>query len=326
MSDKNTEKESLRIAAEAKIAGEPLARDPIKLVNPQPGEELLHKLLHELQVHQVELTMQNDELRRAQIAMEESRDRYVDLYDFAPIGYLTLSREGVISEINLTAADMLGIVRKQLVSRRFSQFVLKEDRESWDRHFINVLQHGQRQRCEVSLLRGDGSSFIAQMDSVNCSELEKSSLLETKLNWVSVVRIALSDISERMQSEIALQEARKLTESIMDSVHEPFLVLDRNMMIVSANRSFHKIFGVTTADTVGRQIYELSQHKWDIPKLRNLLENILPVNPVVERFEIEHEFPSIGKRKLLFDARRIMGKTGETQAILLTIYDTVTPA
>jgi PAS domain S-box-containing protein len=175
MSGKDTtvEPDHLRSIAEARIN-----REPLTLVNPQPSEELLFKLVYELQVHQLELKLQNDELRQAQIAMEKSRDRYADLYDFAPIGYPTLSREGMISEINLTAADMLGIMPNQFVSLRFSQFVMKEDRERWDKHFINVLQHSQRQRCEISLLRGDGSSFVAQMDSVNCSELENSSLSE----------------------------------------------------------------------------------------------------------------------------------------------------
>ena len=81
MSDKQAKPDALRTEAESRIL-----REPITLANPQEGEELLHKLLHELQVHQIELKMQNDELRLAQIAMEESRDRYVDLYDFAPIG------------------------------------------------------------------------------------------------------------------------------------------------------------------------------------------------------------------------------------------------
>ena len=325
MSDKKTEKDTLRTAAEAKIAGEPLARDPIRLVNPQPGEELLHKLLHELQVHQVELNMQNDELRQAQIAMEESRDRYVDLYDFAPIGYLTLSREGVISEINLTAADMLGIVRNQLVSRRFSQFVVKEDRDRWDRHFVNALQQSQRQRCEVSLQRGDGSSFHVQMDSVKCSELDKSSLLETNPNWVSMVRIALSDISERVQAETALHNARELAESIMETVHEPLLVLDGELKVVLASLSFYDHFGVTPEETVGRPIFELGQRQWDIPDLRNLLKTILPHSRILGNFEVEHEFPDIGKRQLLLNARYITGKTGETQAILLAINDVTVP-
>jgi PAS domain S-box-containing protein len=320
MNDKKTDKDTLRTEAEAKIT-----REPIVLVNPQPCEDLLHKLLHELQVHQVELNMQNDELRRTQLAMEESRDRYVDLYDFAPIGYLTLSREGMISELNLTTADMLGIVRKQLVSRRFSQFVAEEDRERWYKYFINVLQHGQRQRCEVSLLRGDGSSFTAQMDSVNCSEPENSPLPATKSDRVSMVRIALSDISERMQSETALHNARELGESIMDTVHEPLLVLDSAMKVVSASLSFYEHFGVTPEETVGRHISELGQHQWDIAELRNLPETIKPHSRILDNFAVEHDFPNIGKRKLMLNARYIFGKTGETQAILLAINDVTAP-
>jgi PAS domain S-box-containing protein len=316
MTDKKTETVSLRNEAEATIA-----REPIALVNPQPGEELLHKLLHELQVHQVELKMQNDELRQTQIAMEESRDRYVDLYDFAPIGYLTLSPEGMISELNLTAADMLGVVRKQLVSRRFSQFVVKNDRDRWYRHFMSVLQHSQRQHCEVSIERGDGSVFHAQLDSVNCCELENSTVLESKKDWVSAVRIALSDITERIQRETALVDARGLAESILDIVKEPLLVLDSTLKVVSASESFFKHFGITPEESVGRQIYELSNYQWDIPKLRNLLENILPNNPVFEGLEIEQNFPGIGECKLLLNARHIIGKSGETQALLLAIND-----
>jgi PAS domain S-box-containing protein len=316
MNDKKTENISLRTKAETSVA-----QEPISLVNPQPGEELLHKLLHELQVHQVELKMQNDELRQAQIAMEESRDRYVDLYDFAPIGYLTLSREGMISELNLTAADMLGVVRKQLVSRRFSQFVVKEDRDRWYRHFMSVMQHSQRQHCEVSIERGDGSIFHAQLDSVNCCELEESTVLERKKDWVSAVRIALSDVTERIQNETALVDARGLAENIMDTVHEPLIVLDSTLKVISASDAFYKHFQITPEEAVGRQLNELNQHQWDIPKLRNLLENILPDSPFVKGLEIEKDFPSIGKRRLLLNARRITGKTGETQAILLAIND-----
>lgn len=314
MTDMKSEDISLRSEAEATIV-----RESLTLVNPQPGEELLHKLLHELQVHQVELKMQNDELRLTQIAMEESRDRYVDLYDFAPIGYLTLSPEGMISELNLTAADMLGTVRKQLVSRRFSQFVVKEDRERWYRHFMSVIQHSQRQRCEVSIQRGDGSVFHAQLDSVNCCELDKSPLLETKKEWVSAVRIAVSDISERIQNEVALLDARGLPENIMDTVHEPLLILDSSLKVTGASRSFYKIFQLTPEEAVGRPIFELGQHRWDIPKLRNLLETILPGNLLLEGVEIELDYLPIGKRKVLLNARRIIGKTGETQSILLAM-------
>jgi PAS domain-containing protein len=94
----------LRAEAEARLARAPKARGPVA-----PAE----RLLHELQVHQIELETQNDELRRSQVALEESRDRYLDLYEFAPVGYLTVTAEGLISEVNLTGTALLHLERKK---------------------------------------------------------------------------------------------------------------------------------------------------------------------------------------------------------------------
>ena len=104
-------------------------------------------LLHELQVHQVELEMQNESLRQSHIEMEKSRDRYVDLYDFSPVGYLTISGEGMISEANLTAADLLGTERSKLLKYRVTNFVVAEDHERWDRYFLNVQQSVEKPDC-----------------------------------------------------------------------------------------------------------------------------------------------------------------------------------
>lgn len=321
MDDKTKIPDSLRAEAESHIAKEPMV-----LVNPQPGEELLHKLLHELQVHQVELQMQNEALRQAEIAMEESRDRYADLYDFAPIGYLTLSREGMINEINLTAADMLGVVRGKLIKRRFSQFVAEADRDRWYLHFGSVLKHDQRQRCELVFQHEDGSHFNAQLDSLKVrnalgsEELEQAPGLHTKDGAFSV-RIAVTDITERVQAETAVAEAREFAESIVNTVREPLIVLDDALKVVSVSRAFYQKFHVMPEDTVGRQIYELGKHQWDIPKLREMLETILPHNRVLEDFEVVHDFPGIGKRRMLLNARRLVCKTGETQLILLAMED-----
>ncbi|MDO8311172.1 MAG: hypothetical protein Q7T25_04460, partial [Sideroxyarcus sp.] len=95
MNKKPDKQDPLRTSAEAQLRYAPDTKQM-----PRPAE----KLMHELQVHQIELEMQNETLRQAQIALEGSRDRYVDLYDFAPVGYLTLNHEGMIDEINLTGA------------------------------------------------------------------------------------------------------------------------------------------------------------------------------------------------------------------------------
>lgn len=265
--DKPDEPNALRNAAEATINREPLA-----LVNPQSGEVLLHKLLHELQVHQVELNMQNDELRKAQIAMEESRDRYVDLYDFAPIGYFTLTRDGMISELNLTAGDMLGVVRKKLLARRFSQFVADEDRDRWYAHFTSVLKHDQRQRCELVFQREDGSRFNAQLDSQNkgtysgARELDESSPINKENSGERSVRIALTDITSLKQAEAEMRIAAITFQS-----QEGIIVTDANAVILRVNQAFTQMTGYSEEEAVGktpallksgRQDSAFYQHMW----------------------------------------------------------------
>lgn len=144
-------------------ASEAQLSDPSRDNGGLPGTT--EKLLQELRTHQAELEMQNDELRRTQLAMKESRDRYAELYDFAPVGYLTLSSKGTISEINLTAADLLGIERSKLLKCRFARFVAPRDGDRWHLYFRNILQHDSRQPCELSLRHAGGFTFNTL---VNC--------------------------------------------------------------------------------------------------------------------------------------------------------------
>jgi two-component system, chemotaxis family, sensor kinase Cph1 len=97
-------------------------------------------LLYGLRVHQFELEMQNEELRRAQVALETSRAHYLELYDFAPVGYLTLTAEGIITEINLTGANLLAVERNKVINRRFAQFIDKVYQDRWHRHFVQAKQ------------------------------------------------------------------------------------------------------------------------------------------------------------------------------------------
>ncbi len=112
----------MRIDAESELASRGVA---------QTGAPSTEVLLHELRVHQIELEMQNEALRAAQSALEDSRDRYVDLYEFAPVGYLTLNADGMIEQINLTAATLLGKERKQLLQRSFTSLVIAEHESDW---------------------------------------------------------------------------------------------------------------------------------------------------------------------------------------------------
>ena len=111
------------------------------------------RLIHELQVHQIELEMQNDELRKAQEEIETSRSKYMDLYDFAPVGYFTLDNKGVILEANLTGAKLLGVERGLLLKTAFSVFIMADDQDLFQDCRRKVFQIPGRQSCEVRLKR-----------------------------------------------------------------------------------------------------------------------------------------------------------------------------
>ncbi|MBI4740352.1 MAG: response regulator [Betaproteobacteria bacterium] len=155
------------------------------------------ELLHELQVHQIELEMQNDELRRAQIELEHSRDRYIDLYDFAPLGYLTLSDNGLIAAVNLTGAALLGVERAALLNRRFAGLLVAEDADRWYRHFLAVLRQDGCRSCEMAFARGDGSRLDARLDCLRICQPGPGA------GDAAVVRVALTDIGERKRAEAA---------------------------------------------------------------------------------------------------------------------------
>lgn len=191
---------TLRAAAEAR-----LCHTPVTTVVNCTAE----KLLHELQVHQIELEMQIEELRRAHFDLDESRDRYVDLYDFSPIGYLTITQAGLIAEINLTAAKLLGIDRRELLYRRFSAFVIPKDGDRWHLFFVGIIKYNQHKNIELTLKHSDGAEFPVQLNG----------LLVTSDNADSKVRITLTDITEsrRALSEVEMNVALSLTNAEMGS-------------------------------------------------------------------------------------------------------------
>jgi PAS domain-containing protein len=147
-------------------------------------------------------------------------------------------------------------------------------------------------------------------------------------NVIDGVVISFLDIHEqKMAAEAirrlheAVQQEREYAENIIDTLREPLLVLDRNLRVVSANRSFYKRFHAKAEETAGTFVYELGNRQWDIPRLRELLEKIIPKNTLFEDFEVEHDFPHIGFKKMLLNARRIHHKEGGEELILLAMED-----
>ena len=156
----------------------------------------------------------------------------------------------------------------------------------------------------------NGSAYLARIQPYRTLE-----------NAIEGVVLTFNDITEHVRAEANVREARELAESIVDTVREPLIVLDGTLRVVLASRSFCNFFRVTAEDTVGRQLYELGERQWDIPALRELLETILPRDQSFEGYIIDYEFPGIGRRKMMLNARRIVGNAGDTQLILLVMED-----
>lgn len=165
---------------------------------------LTEELLREHQMHQLELEMQNEELRRSHVALEESRDRYAKLYEFAPVGYLTLTRNGTISEINSTASRLFGVDRKNLLHHRFAAFVTAEDVNRWHLFFLDVMNNNERQNTELTLTRDEGTVFSVQLDCLRVMTGNRKPELY----------ITLTDVTESKQAEAALHEVETHTLSI----------------------------------------------------------------------------------------------------------------
>ncbi len=199
--------------------------------------EAIRQTLHELRVHQIELEMQNDELRRAQVELDVARTRYFEIYDLAPVGYCTLSERGLIIEANLTAAGLLGVARAALVKQRISSFILKSDQDLFYLHRKQLRESGAMQACELRMVRHDGTPFWARLETVGAHEADGA----------SVLRLVISDISERKQAEAELRIAAVAFES-----QQSMMVIDAAGVILRVNRAFTEITGYGAEEAVGQ--------------------------------------------------------------------------
>ena len=157
-----------------------------------------HKLLHELRVHQIELDMQNEELRTAQERLEESQAQYFELYDIAPVGYFSINEKGIILQANLTGADLLGVAPHELRAQRFNHLVCKEDQDIYYLHRKQLFETGAPQECEVRMVRMDGSLLWV---------LVEATLAQDGKNGKPICFATMSDVSLRKRAEVARQES-----------------------------------------------------------------------------------------------------------------------
>ncbi len=193
---------------------EDIAEEKITISSETPpplSAEEVQQSLHELQVHQIELEMQNEEMHQAQIELELARKRYFDLYDLAPVGYITVSEQGLLLEANFTAAALLGEDRVALVQQPISRFICNEDQDIYYLHHKQLVETNILQTCELRMVGIDETIFWAQLISNAVSEPDGT----------AVYRIVLKDISERKQAEAEILRNESRLRRLVNILQHP---------------------------------------------------------------------------------------------------------
>jgi PAS domain S-box-containing protein len=203
----------------------------------------VQQLVHEFQVHQIELEMQNEELRRTQMELEATRDRYMHLHDFSPVGQLTLDTNGTIVEANLRAGTLLGINRQELIGQSLACLLASDDQDLFHRHCQDVLKTGTRQTCEVHLRKKVGASTCVYL---------KSLAFYDELGRITHWRTVLLDITEWKRAEEALRESEERFRAIMDNSPTMVFLKDTEGRYLQVNRKFEDRFHVASRDLVGK--------------------------------------------------------------------------
>ena len=207
-------------------------------------------MLHDLQVQQIELEMQNEELRRALAELDATRVRYFGLYDLAPVGYCTISAKGLILEANLKASTILGLARGALIRERLSRFILAEDQDIYYRLHRQLLKSFEPQSCELRMVQSEGAVFWVHL----------SATLAREKSGEPVSFVTLSDITERKRVESALTEEEEKYRKIFENQLVAVCVFDsKSFQFIDINETYIQLYGYSRKElTGGMTIYDLS--------------------------------------------------------------------
>ncbi|MDP2244238.1 bifunctional diguanylate cyclase/phosphodiesterase [Pseudomonas sp.] len=209
--------------------------------------EVLQQTLHELRVHQIELEMQNEELRQVQAKLEDAKERYFDLYDLAPVGYLTLSVQGTIVQANLTSTHLLNVVRADLIKHPITRFIFRDDQDIFYQLRKQLIATGEPQTCELRMVKSNGTLLWAHLDATK-SEDESGA---------PALRLVVSDFSARKSAEDALQESYQALQSILDATLDGFWRVDIHGNILDVNPAYCELSGYTREELLKMNIIDL---------------------------------------------------------------------
>jgi PAS domain S-box-containing protein len=254
-----------------------------------------------------------------------SEIRYRRLFETVQDGILILDAEtGMILDVNPFLIDLLGYSKDDFIDMELWEIGFFKDIAASKEKF-KELQRKESVRYEnLPLETFDGRKisveFISNVYFVNSKKFIQCNIRDIS-NRKGIEVIQEATRKELEENKVIDDELSLFAQNIIDTVREPMLLLNAELRVVKASRPFYDFFRVKPDDTLGKLIYELGDHQWDIPKLRALLEKILPEKKTFDDYEVELDFPGIGKRTMLLNARKIKRKSGLEKIILLAFED-----
>ncbi len=253
----------------------------------------------------------SDEKQRASDELAVSEERYRKLFETAKDGILILdAATGTIDDVNPFLMDMLGYSYEDFVGKRLWQIGPMRNVKECKRAFLELQKKEYVRYENLPLETKDGRLVEVEFVS-NVYQIDHG----------NVIQCNIRDITSRKRAEREVKHSREFSDSIVNTIREPLLVLNGGLKVLSANRSFYKTFKVKPEETDGKIVFDLGNRQWDIPRLRELLEESLHKSGAFDDFEVEHEFPLIGRRTMLLNARKLRGESSAADMILLAIED-----
>jgi two-component system, cell cycle sensor histidine kinase and response regulator CckA len=244
----------MRARAEAVLKRRGVAK-PKKSIPPDAAEQILQ----ELHVYQIELELQNDELRRTQVELQAAKDRFSSLYDFAPVGYFTLDERGIIVEANITATKTLEADRSAMIGTTFSRFVDSGSQDTFYLTHRKTLGSREAEGCELMLRTASGRVFDAHLECI---------LFESDSDGKLYFRCAVIDITRLKHAEKALRLSEEKFRTLIEESAEGFLLVDEDGTIIEWNKANELLTGIRREEVVGQPAWEV-QRRIAIPEHRN---------------------------------------------------------
>ena len=256
-----------------------------------------------------------------QEGLEESEERYRRAFETSRDGlFLVHKTEGDILSSNAAAQEMLGYSEKEFLKKKLWGIGLFNNHQDFQVALSTLDRDGVIHYEDIPLTTKKSQSVSAEVFLV-----DKAKVLQCNIRDITKRKKMENGLEktrkELKMTKIAEDESREFAESVINTVREPLIYLDQDLRVVSVSRSFYEVFKVKPEETVGELIYDLGNKQWDIPKLRELLETILPQKTTFDNYEVEHDFTTIGRRTMLLNARQIQRGLGKERIILLAIED-----